>query len=189
MYTPTNKHISKYLQSNKATGGYKHGYSRHPLYPKFTNMFHSCYNPRYTSFKNVGAKGIIVCERWHDINKFFDDMLPIYHEFKKANPEIKSFYLARKNTEKGYYLENVFFATRSDINRNSIAKLTKEQVDKIHKLYAGRTYTQRELAKLFGVSLALIGKILRGENWIDPKKYVQSSYCGKRQDKQISNLA
>jgi DNA-binding XRE family transcriptional regulator len=190
MYTPTNPSIREYLQIKGNTiTGYKHGYSRHPVYTKYTNMFHSCYNPDYASFKRIGANGIIVCERWHDINNFFDDILPLYHEFKETNPSIKVFYLARKDTSKGYYLENVCFATRKDINRNNIAKLTQEQVDKIIQLYAKRTYTQRELAKQFEVSLATIGNILKGKNWVQEKNYRASIYSGKRQDKQIFDLA
>lgn len=171
MYTPTNHHIRKYLQitdthKNHKRQHYRHGYSRHPLYSKYTNMMHSCYNPNYTTFKLVGAKGIIVCERWHDIDNFFDDVLPLYHAFKANHPNVKLFYLARKHTDKGYYLQNVFFGTRKDINRNNIAKLDQYKVTKIKQLYDQRLHTQRELAKQFDISLAMIGKILRNENWL-----------------------
>lgn len=49
---------------------------RHPLYPTWLGMRQRCYTPGATSFKNYGARGIRVCERWNDFKLFAADMGP-----------------------------------------------------------------------------------------------------------------
>lgn len=47
----------------------KHGYARkgrlHPLYSAWGTMLSRCTNPRADGFKDYGARGIQVCERWN----------------------------------------------------------------------------------------------------------------------------
>lgn len=52
------------------------GYSdRHPLYRVWLTMKSRCYNPNFAKFKNYGARGIVVCNRWlHDFPAFLSDM-------------------------------------------------------------------------------------------------------------------
>lgn len=49
--------------------------------------------------------------------------------------------------------------------RNSRAKLTKEDVQKIRNLYSAEYGQQPLLAKQFGVSRTMIGYIVRGQSW------------------------
>jgi len=37
-------------------------------------MMQRCYNKNNSSYKNYGARGIYVDERWHDVERFFADM-------------------------------------------------------------------------------------------------------------------
>lgn len=43
-------------------------------YKAWCNMFTRCYNPRHESYKNYGARGIKVHERWHKFENFRDDV-------------------------------------------------------------------------------------------------------------------
>jgi hypothetical protein len=45
------------------------------------------------------------------------------------------------------------------------AKLTGEQVDKLRAMRASGLYTQRQLAKLFGISESGVSRIISKENW------------------------
>jgi len=51
-----------------------HGLSRHALYSVWNNMMARCYSPKYVKFQNYGGRGITVCERWHSIANFVEDM-------------------------------------------------------------------------------------------------------------------
>lgn len=39
-------------------------------------MMARCYNPKEPGYESYGAKGIKVCERWHDFANFYADMHP-----------------------------------------------------------------------------------------------------------------
>ncbi|AKQ08561.1 HNH endonuclease [Bacillus phage PBC2] len=45
------------------------------------------------------------------------------------------------------------------------AKITEEDVRKIREMYDTGKYTQRDLAKIFGINHSAIGCITRGETW------------------------
>lgn len=51
-----------------------HGKSNHPLYQKWHRMLSRCGNPKHRDYFWYGARGIKVCERWHDFSLFLSDM-------------------------------------------------------------------------------------------------------------------
>ena len=57
-----------------------HGLSYHPLYNTWRDMKTRCYNENSKNYKNYGARGIKVCDRWLDIKNFIEDMYPSYQE-------------------------------------------------------------------------------------------------------------
>ena len=48
--------------------------SSHPLYNRWINMHYRCYDPRYHAYADYGGRGITVCDRWHDFEKFCQDV-------------------------------------------------------------------------------------------------------------------
>jgi hypothetical protein len=58
----------------------KHGVWDHPLYGRWRTMQHRCYSPKSKKFRLYGERGIVVCERWHDVRNFITDMEPTYFE-------------------------------------------------------------------------------------------------------------
>lgn len=50
---------------------FKHGLSRNPIYRVWQNMILRCEYPRFQSYPDYGAKGISVCDEWHDIEVFY----------------------------------------------------------------------------------------------------------------------
>lgn len=103
---------SKNLLWNKRTCC---GCSRPPKLPKpalymtWYNMIRRCENPRDPYYHCYGARGISVCERWHDVWKFIADVGP------KPSPE---YTLDRIDGTKGYSPDNVRWATPSEQARN-----------------------------------------------------------------------
>lgn len=61
-----------------APDGYRcppvHGMATHPLRHTWQGMLDRCENPRNARYARYGARGITVCERWHDIRLFVQDI-------------------------------------------------------------------------------------------------------------------
>lgn len=59
-------------------GNTKHGHAsrgrKSPTYLTWESMFRRCYMPSQDSFKDYGAKGIRVCDRWFSFEAFLEDM-------------------------------------------------------------------------------------------------------------------
>jgi len=51
-----------------------HGNSKHPLYQRWAGMVQRCNNPNHVGYKNYGARGIKVCDRWLKFENFLADM-------------------------------------------------------------------------------------------------------------------
>jgi len=54
----------------------RHSHSRkgRRAYKCWESMLGRCNNPRHTSYRNYGDRGITVCERWHIFENFFADL-------------------------------------------------------------------------------------------------------------------
>ncbi len=53
---------------------FRHGKWNHPLYPTWHGMMRRCYTADDAKYERYGARGITVCERWHDVCAFIEDM-------------------------------------------------------------------------------------------------------------------
>lgn len=51
-----------------------HGLHGHPLYGTWRQMLQRCENPEHIGYRYYGAKGRSVCERWHDVRLFIEDI-------------------------------------------------------------------------------------------------------------------
>ena len=58
------------LARGARTASVTHGLRRHPLYGTWHNMMQRCYYVKSSGFKDWGARGIRVCEAWHDVRNF-----------------------------------------------------------------------------------------------------------------------
>lgn len=52
----------------------KNGFNGHPLSYIYYGMHARCYDKSHSSYGNYGARGIKVCERWHKMSNFVEDM-------------------------------------------------------------------------------------------------------------------
>lgn len=55
---------------HKAPKNKKHGESNTPLYQMWISMIYRCHNEKNQAYKFYGARGIRVCEEWHDYEAF-----------------------------------------------------------------------------------------------------------------------
>lgn len=61
-------------QCRQCNGHTIHGLSQHPLYSTWKNILDKCISPKHKDYKDFGAKGIKVVERWQDVTNFINDM-------------------------------------------------------------------------------------------------------------------
>lgn len=71
-------------------------------------MHARCYNTKHAAYPRYGGRGITVCQRWHDYDKFLADM--------GERPDGTT--LERKNNNRGYTPGNCYWATRTEQQRN-----------------------------------------------------------------------
>jgi hypothetical protein len=90
-------------------------------------MMQRCYNPKQESYRNYGARGIAVCEDWHDVREF----VRWVSENLGPRPEGASF--DRINNDGNYEPGNVQWATWKEqtANRRSIQALQR-QIDSLN---------------------------------------------------------
>lgn len=128
---------------NRAT----HKMSRTALFKRWEGMKQRCENPNSTAFKDYGAKGVTVCDEWHNFDAFYQWAVESGYE-----PELT---IERKNVTKGYSPENCTWVTRVTQNRNTT---------RTHKILDGdMTLTAAEVGRLIGVSRSTVAKWCREE--------------------------
>ena len=117
-------------------------------------MRQRCLNPNNKEFKNYGARGIQVCERWGDFRAFFEDTGEV--------PAGKT--LDRIDNDKGYEPSNCRWATRAEQLRNQ---------RRTHLIEAwGRTQCIGDWASEFGVAPGTIRYRLR--KGLSPEKAIST---------------
>jgi hypothetical protein len=90
-------------------GNIKHGQHGTLTYMRWKSMMQRCYSPSATNFKYYGAKGVDVCERWHDFPSFLTDM---------GECPGKGMTLDRVRNDLGYEPGNCRWVTQAEQNRN-----------------------------------------------------------------------
>lgn len=86
-----------------------HGKTDTPEHRVWRHMLGRCFNPTDDAYRNYGARGITVCERWRTFENFLADM----GERPTNNHTIE-----RKNNDGNYEPDNCVWLPRPEQNRN-----------------------------------------------------------------------
>lgn len=125
-----------------------HHLSKSPHYPRWRNMIDRCENPECKSYKRYGARGISVCERWHDVEKFISDLPDGFKDGMQ---------LDRIDNNGNYEPGNVRWVTpkKNCSNRCSTKLIT----------YNGETKTSKEWSIQLGGSHWLVRQRIENFGW------------------------
>ncbi len=108
-------------------------------YRIWSNMLTRCRNKKAPAFKDYGARGIDVCERWLRYENFLEDM---------GRRPSSSHSIERKENNSGYSKENCMWA---DIIQQARNKRNSRIVE-----FEGRKISLAEAAELAGASYATV---------------------------------
>lgn len=108
--------------------GYADGYAKRNesrrLYYTWRGMLRRCYDPSYSKFPWYGGKRIKVCERWHRLDYFIEDVikLPGYNQtaFEASEIELDKDFI--DPSKKEYSPETCSFLSHKENNRIALAK-------------------------------------------------------------------
>jgi hypothetical protein len=127
--------------------GLKHGLSAHKIYAVWNSMRGRCNNPKNKAYKNYGARGISVCDRWLCFDLFIEDMLDTYRV---------GLTLERRDTNGDYEKTNCYWDGRKAQARN-------RRNNKI-VTYRGLCASLAEVCEVFKVDERLIRRRIR-DGW------------------------
>lgn len=130
-----------------------HGMSNTSVYGLWNNIMRRCYDAKNPAYKNYGGRGIKVCDRWHDFEKFFEDM--------GNRPE--GFSIDRKNNDAEYSNENCQWSTATEQARN--------RRDNVFIEINGENKTIAEWSEITGVPYGRINQ-RRSAGWHDEDLFI-----------------
>ena len=157
------KYLDKLVSYNKHGGamGYASSRDNKVEYNIWEGMLTRCNNPEADSYKYYGGRGVTVCDRWHRLDHFIEDLPKVegYNKELLYSGEIQ----LDKDIKgmKEYSLEGCVFLpiylNKNYTSRNKLFKYTSPEGE------IGYHINKKELGKKIVVDDSSIGKVLRGE--------------------------
>lgn len=133
------------------TGNAKPVFNRtvHPEYRRWLGMKERCYNPNHSSYKNYGAKGIKVCDRWLGKDGFYNfiedmgekpdgatlDRIDNSKDYEPANCKWASYHQQAANRKNSNKTVGVFYDKNSRGHKKWYAQLIVNGVIVLRKRY------------------------------------------------------
>ena len=112
------------------TGNTIHGFAKHRLYSVWCDMMYRWHNEKHKAYKDYGERGIKVCDEWHNVENFIDDMNVSF---------AIGLTIDRINNDKGYSKDNCRWTTRNVQMRN-----TRKLINTNSSNYRGVSFFKRD---------------------------------------------
>lgn len=133
-----------------------HGMSRTRFYQTWNSMRGRCLNKNHTGYPKYGGKGVSVCGRWLDFNKFKEDMYESYLEHVRSYGE-KNTQIDRIDFKGIYERDNCRWAT--------IVEQAQNKCNTRYFPYRGNMLTINDLARELGTTKKAITNRIYKFNW------------------------
>ncbi len=125
----------------------------HTLLKAFYSMHKRCYDCNDAGYSNYGGRGVKVCDRWHDFNNYYDDVIPTWK---------KGLWADRTDFNGNYEPSNFRWVTPTQSGRNTReVRLDEEKV----KFIRNSDLTTQELSVMFSVHWQTVKNARVGKTW------------------------
>ncbi len=125
------------------------------IYRIWSNMLSRCGNSNNPQFADYGARGIFVCQEWHDFEAF--------SSWACANGYRDSLSIDRINNDDGYKPDNCRWATSLQQSRNKRPRRDQKLSDAQVSAIRSDSRAQHEIAAQYGVNQQHISRIKCGK--------------------------
>lgn len=129
--------------------GFKHGYHNKPWYSSYKAMMERCYLHSSGNYNRYGAKGVTVCDEWHDIHNFA--------RWAESSGYAPGLTIDRIDNNKNYCPENCRWATRKQQSNN--------RRNTVYYTYMGETKPLTEWADMFGIHRSTLYDRVTKRGW------------------------
>ena len=125
-----------------------HGMSKTKLYQHWIDMMRRCYHKGRKEYRNYGARGIEVCDRWHTFKNFYKDMKDSW---------MSGLTIERVDNNKGYCLDNCTWVELREQPKNR--RIVRPVRNSLGDVYS----SQREASRMTGINNSSINQALKGQ--------------------------
>lgn len=138
-----------------------HGLSRHLLYGTWSRMKTRCYTKTDRKYYMYGGRGITVCNEWKN------DFMSFYN-WAIQNGHREGLSIDRFPDKNGNYEpSNCRWSTpMMQAHNTRLAKLTMQRAHHIRILHKCKSFTNKEICNLYGVSEATVSAVVANRAWI-----------------------
>ena len=152
--------------------GFKHGYSKHPLYNTWNHMWRRCHVSTDPTFSYYGGKGVTVCEEWRNDRVAFIEW-GISNGWEPGLELDKDILCAQRGiTPSTYSPDTCQFISKASNAKETFHRktsrrkdliLTEQMVVEIKDLYSHKLFNQRELAEIYGTTQSHVSKLINNK--------------------------
>lgn len=133
----------------RKTSGTSHGLSNTHIYHAWQSMIARCCYESSPSYKDYGARGITICDKWRNsFETFYKDMGP------RPTPHHT---VERRENDKGYSKENCYWATKAEQANNRRSNILYE--------YCGEVKTLKQWCDILGLQYSGVYHRIKVLGW------------------------
>jgi len=155
------KHYRIFLinRDPKTTIHHRNGYKKYPEHQIWWSMRNRCYCKTHGSFKNYGARGITICERWlSDFKSFYNDM---------GDRPSKNHQLDRIDNSENYEKSNSQWITQLENNRKQRSTILNPKLVRALRADRKEGLSLKDISDKYKINVRYASRVCNYKTWKD----------------------